>query len=173
MWNRTIQAQSQLLDIYYSMMREMNESITAGVRNAEQFQRSQLDLTKQALERNGQLADKIWNRKNVSELVVAQSQLAADQVAEGMDVWRNYLRALQDSQLATLSSTRARVEEVTDEVRRASEETAQKAQEIAKGTDFTKPRDTGKGGKVSLWTGAERRKAANTAYSGIERRKAA
>ena len=173
MWNRTLQAQSQLLDIYFSMVREVNESFTAGVRNAEQFQRSQLDLTKQALERNGQLADRIWNQKNLSELAVTQSQLAADQIAESMDLWRSYLRAFQDSQLATLSSTRARVEEVTDDVRRATEETARKAQEIGKAADFTKPRDTGKGGKASQWNGIERRKAANASYSGIERRIAA
>lgn len=177
MWNRTVQAQSQLLDIYYSMMREVNESITAGVRNAEQLQRSQLDLTRQALERNGQLADRIWNQKNLSEVLVAQSQLAADQVAEGIGIWRSYLRALQDSQLATLSSTRERVEEVTDEMRRASEEVARKAQDITstKGADLTKPREggAGKAAKTPLWTGIERRKASNADYSGIERRKAA
>ena len=185
MWNRTIQAHTQLFDIYFSMMREVNESITAGVQNAEQLQRSQLDLTRQVLERNGQIADRIWNQKNLSELATAQSQLAADQMAEGMNLWRNYVRALQDSQLATLSSTRERVEQVTDEVQRATEETARKAQdlvkgsestkssELIKGSDWSKPRETGKSSKSASWSGIERRKAANTAYSGLERRKVA
>jgi hypothetical protein len=184
MWNRTIQAQTQLFDIYFSMMREVNESITTGVKNAEQLQRSQLDLTRQVLERNGQIADRIWNQKNLSELATAQSQLAADQVAEGMNLWRNYVRALTDSQLSTLSSTRERVEQVTDEMQRATEETARKAQdlvkgssdkstELIKGSDWSKSRETGKSSKSGSWSGIERRKAANTAYSGLERRKVA
>lgn len=176
MWNRTIQAQSQLLDLYHSMLQEVNQSITEGLQNAERLQRSQIDLAREALERNGRLADRIWGQRNFSELLVAQSQLAADQMAEGMDVWRSYLRAVQDSQLATLSSTRARVEEATAEVAKATEEAARKAQDITKGTDIT--RAAGREGKAaaraaSNWSGVERRKATNAQYSGMERRKAA
>jgi hypothetical protein len=175
MFNRTIQAQSQLLDMYYSMVREVNQSITESLQNAEKLQRSQIDLAVEALERNGRLADRLWNQKNLSGLLVAQTQLSADQVSEGMDLWRNYVRALQDSQLATLSSTRARVEEATEEVAKAAEEAARKAQTITKGTDITRPagKETRSGAKAPVWSGIERRKAANTEYSGIERRKAA
>jgi hypothetical protein len=114
-----MQGQSHFLDIYRSMARASNESITASLQSTERIHQKQLDVVRSALEQSSKAARQLADVHDLDELVSVQSQIIGAQVAQSIDLWRNLFRAVGDAQMTLMSQVQHQVGQATETVRQA------------------------------------------------------
>src|SRR4051812_17303219 len=104
-----MQAQSHLLDIYRSMARAANDTVTATLQSTQRIQQNQLDVVKAALDQSTRSAQQLTQVQSIDELVSAHSQLVGTQVAHTMEIWRSMFRALGDTQMTLMAQMQSHV----------------------------------------------------------------
>lgn len=114
-----MQGQSHFLDIYRSMARATNDSITSSLQSTERIHQKQLEVVRSALEQSAKAARQLADVRDVDELVSAQSQIIGAQVAHSMELWRTVLRAAGDIQMTLMSQMQHQMGQATETVRQA------------------------------------------------------
>lgn len=114
-----MQGQSHFLDIYRSMARATNDSITASLQSTERIHQKQLEVVRSALEQSSKAARQLTDVHDVDELVSAQSQIIGAQVAQSIELWRSMFRAFGDVQMTLMSQMQHQVGQATETVKQA------------------------------------------------------
>lgn len=169
-----MQAQTDFLDMYRPITSAATEALKVALRNMERLNEQQLQWVRVALEQNDRLANRLAEVRSIDDLFHAQRQFAFSQVTQGIEGWWRLFRAMQDSQLETMSRMEAQVAQATQAARRTYDlaiQTMQEASSMAFSTAGTEQPGTEKRG--TAWSGVERRKASVVPFPGPERRKAA
>ena len=112
----TMQNQSQFVDIYRSMARAAAESSKTVLQNTERLHQQQLQIVRDALERNMKAAAQLAEVKSIDELLAVQSQLIGAQFAHGMETWRAMVRVAGESQATLMAQMQTQAADAASSV---------------------------------------------------------
>ena len=111
--------QSHFLDIYRSMARATNDSIMATLESTQKIHQKQIDIVRSAIEQGQNASRELSQVDNMDDLVSAQSQIIGAQVAQGLETWRSWFRAMGDLQMTFMSQAQNQMSQVTQSARQA------------------------------------------------------
>jgi hypothetical protein len=127
-----MQGQSHFLDIYRSMARATNDSITASLQSTERIHQKQLEVVRSALEHSSKASRQLAEVHDVDELLAAQSQIIGAQVAQSMELWRSLFRAAGDMQMSMMSQMQHQVGQAAETVRQAYDLTKRATEDVTR-----------------------------------------
>ena len=165
MWNTVLEGQARFLDLYVDLILTGSAAVAAAMQNTERFQRAHIRL--------------------LTEFWAEQGRLAALQTSQGFATWRAFLAEAQETQQMSASEEQGEVERAAEALKSATEEAPSSAMQseveraaealIMARNEALRVAQYAVDAVVreSAWTGPERRTALATAYSGVERRRAA
>jgi hypothetical protein len=156
MWNRFLEGQSRLFELYADLMVTSNAAIAASLQNTERLQRAQIAL--------------------LTNYLAEQNELVKLQASQAMEMWRVFLGGAQATQEAPaddeVEGTQDEVEHAAEALMRARDEAlrvALNATGLMQGASESAMAAI----RQPAWNGPERRSPLATAYSGVERRRVA
>ena len=156
MWNRFLEGQSRLFELYADLMVTSNAAIAASLQNTERLQRAQIAL--------------------LTNYLAEQNELVKLQSSQVMEMWRVFLGGGQATREAPAEEP---AEEMQNEMEHAAE-ALMKARDEALRVALNATGLMQGAGESALaairqpaWNGPERRSRLATAFSGVERRRVA
>lgn len=168
-----MQAQTDWLDVYRSMISGVTETFQLALRNMERVNEQQLHWVRAAMEKNHRLTHRLAEARNANDLFLAHSEHAFSQAALNIEVWWRLCRAMQDGQMAVMSSLEAQVVQTTRAARRLHDQASRSLQDASSVAFSPAGGQAGSDKQATAWDGVERRTATVVPFAGPERRKAA
>ena len=157
MWNRFMEGQSRLFELYADLIQTSNAAIAATLQNTERLQRAQIAL--------------------LTNYLAEQGELAKLQASQGIKMWRVFLSGVRETREAPfeeeVEATQTEVERAAEALMQARDEALRVAALNATGLMQDASESALAAVRQPAWSGPERRTALATAYGGIERRRAA
>jgi hypothetical protein len=115
-----MQPQTQLLDLYRSSLKTMNDVVKTSLETTERLQNQQLQQVRSALEETSKSTSQLGDVRSLDELMAVQARLAGSQVQRTMDFWGSMWRAAGDSQIAMISQMQSFTRATEEAVRMAA-----------------------------------------------------
>ena len=102
-----MQPQTQLLDLYRSGLKTMNDVMKASLESTERLQNQQLQQVRSALDETVKSTTQLNQVNSMDELLAMQTRLASAQLQRTMDFWGSLWRAASDNQINMISQVQS------------------------------------------------------------------